>query len=611
MKNQNAQFCIRRVLPFILLFLSSMITRSQTYDIYVSNRVITSDTTMEFDVFIKSNDTTGFWALRTYQAGYQFNGSFVNGGSLRGQYIIGSTDLTEGTFGKTWSFTWNNANKVLNQSANTGGTCPGALIGPVARKIARFRVTNSVAWGCANDDLTITTASTQGSGFLKLAVTKWSDPACNITTTTTITNNATTYNTSLFETFLQATATAAPSVSCGRTTPVTVSATGGLPPYTGTGNFDRNAGSWSFTVSDARGCTVVTNVTIAATPDTIAPVIITCAPPQSVTANSATVPDFTVNVSATDNCLPQGTLTITQSPVAGTIYSPGIYPIAITVKDGSNNSATCQTTFTVLAPCNVTATVVATTGVVCFNGNDGTATVTLANAGANPSGTYSLDGGPAIAFNGTAFTINGISAGTHSITVIVGGCTAATGSFLISGPTTPLVSSFSGAGCGSYSLPWGQTVTSSGSYTHVYTSLFGCDSTVTANITINQGTFTSTTTTVCNNQLPYSWNGSSLTGSGIYTFDYINSSGCQSTDTLYLSVADANYWKGTISEAWENPLNWGCGQVPDATSTVIIQVPAPFFPIIRSQASCKKITVGPTATLRVATGFSLNVTGRD
>jgi hypothetical protein len=76
-------------------------------------------------------------------------------------------------------------------------------------------------------------------------------------------------------------------------------------------------------------------------------------------------------------------------------------------------------------------------------------------------------------------------------------------------------------------------------------------------------------------------------------------------------VANGNYWKGTVSDAWENPANWGCGQVPDANSIVFIDAPAPFYPIIRSEAFCKKITVGPTTTLRVATGFRLNVTGRD
>lgn len=611
MKNQFAFICNRRILSFVFLLFASITSRSQTYDVYIANRVITTDTTLEFDVFIKSNDTTGFWPLRTYQAGYQFSSSFVNGGALRGQYIIGSTDLTEGAFGKVWGFTWNLANKVLNQSANTGGGCPGALIGPVARKIGRFRVTNSVPWGCSNDDMTITTASTQGSGFLRLAITKWGDPACLATSAITITNGATAYNTSPFETFLQATATAAPSVACGRTTSVTVSATGGLAPYTGTGNFDRTAGTWSFTVSDARGCSAVANITIAATPDTIAPLIITCAPPQSETANSTTVPNFTNNVTATDNCSPPGILIINQSPGAGTQVSPGIFPISITVKDGSNNSTTCFTTFTVLAPCNVSAAVVATTGVVCFNGNDGTATIVLTNAGANPSGTYTLDGGPSTPFSGTAFTINGISAGTHSVNVLVGSCTASTGSFLIAGPTASIATSFSDTGCVSYTLPWGPTVTVSGSYKNVYVSSLGCDSSVTANITINQGTFNSSVVTVCDNQLPYLWNGSQYTASGVYLFNYTNTAGCQSTDTLNLTVANGNYWKGTVSEAWENPVNWGCGQVPDSTSIVFIDAPAPFYPIIRSQAACKKITVGPTATLRVATGFRLNVTGTD
>ena len=35
---------------------------------------------------------------------------------------------------------------------------------------------------------------------------------------------------------------------------VTVTATGGTPPYSGTGSFSRSAGSYVFTVTDANGC---------------------------------------------------------------------------------------------------------------------------------------------------------------------------------------------------------------------------------------------------------------------------------------------------------------------------------------------------------------------
>jgi hypothetical protein len=50
---------------------------------------------------------------------------------------------------------------------------------------------------------------------------------------------------------------------CGTTTTVTVSATGGTAPYSGTGTFVRGAGTYTFTVTDSKGCTVQKAITIA------------------------------------------------------------------------------------------------------------------------------------------------------------------------------------------------------------------------------------------------------------------------------------------------------------------------------------------------------------
>src|SRR5256885_2371775 len=44
----------------------------------------------------------------------------------------------------------------------------------------------------------------------------------------------------------------------GVRTTVTVSATGGTPPYQGTGTFSRPAGTYSYTVTDANSCTATT-----------------------------------------------------------------------------------------------------------------------------------------------------------------------------------------------------------------------------------------------------------------------------------------------------------------------------------------------------------------
>ena len=84
--------------------------------------------------------------------------------------------------------------------------------------------------------------------------------------------------------------------------------------------------------------------------DTTPPVITGCPAPQSTTGGAScqgTIPNFVATTTATDNCTASGSLTITQSPTAGTVVGVGAHSVTITVKDAANNTATCNTTFTV------------------------------------------------------------------------------------------------------------------------------------------------------------------------------------------------------------------------------------------------------------------------
>ncbi len=54
------------------------------------------------------------------------------------------------------------------------------------------------------------------------------------------------------------------TIACaGGTTNVTVSATGGTPPYSGTGDFTVGAGTYTYTVTDINGCSGTTTITVA------------------------------------------------------------------------------------------------------------------------------------------------------------------------------------------------------------------------------------------------------------------------------------------------------------------------------------------------------------
>jgi len=49
---------------------------------------------------------------------------------------------------------------------------------------------------------------------------------------------------------------------CGANTEAVITATGGTPPYTGTGSFEKGPGTWSFTVTDSKGCSTADTVVI-------------------------------------------------------------------------------------------------------------------------------------------------------------------------------------------------------------------------------------------------------------------------------------------------------------------------------------------------------------
>ena len=64
-----------------------------------------------------------------------------------------------------------------------------------------------------------------------------------------------------------------------------------------------------------------------------------------------------------------------------------------------------------------------------------------------------------------------------------------------------------------------------------------CDSIVTLNLTINNGTHNVVTQTACKS---YIWNGTAYTTSGTKLYNYINENGCPSTDTLHLTINSVN-----------------------------------------------------------------------
>ncbi|MBK9541542.1 MAG: T9SS type A sorting domain-containing protein [Bacteroidetes bacterium] len=88
---------------------------------------------------------------------------------------------------------------------------------------------------------------------------------------------------------------------------------------------------------------------------------------------------------------------------------------------------------------------------------------------------------------------------------------------------------------GSYSLPWGGTATSAGPYPHTYSSQAGCDSLVTINITVNAAYHTSSTASFCQGgsyTLPW---GQVVTSGGTYSHNYSTALHCDSLVDVIVS----------------------------------------------------------------------------
>src|SRR5205823_5764627 len=176
----------------------------------------------------------------------------------------------------------------------------------------------------------------------------------------------------------------------GGNSTVTVSASGGTGTISGTGTFSVPAGPYSFTVTDANGCTATTSGDITQ--------------PSAVVASSS-------NTAILCNG-GNSTVTVSASGGTGTISGTGTFsvpagPYSFTVTDA--NGCTATTSGDITQPSAVVASS-SNTAILCHGGNS---TVTVSASGG--TGPYTGDG---------TFSV---PAGTYSFTVTDhNGCTATT-----------------------------------------------------------------------------------------------------------------------------------------------------------------------------------------
>ncbi|MCF8424524.1 MAG: lamin tail domain-containing protein [Bacteroidia bacterium] len=331
-------------------------------------------------------------------------------------------------------------------------------------------------------------------------------------------------------TALVASSSASAILCNGGSAVVSVSANGGTAPYTGTGDFNVTAGSYSYTVTDANGCSANTSINVSQ--------------PSALIANS----------SASSILCNGGTAVVNVSANGGTgayvgtgdnTVAAGSYNYTVTDANGCSAS----TSIVVSEPTALVASSSASS-ILC---NGGTAVVNV-----------SANGGTG-AYVGTGN--NTVSAGSYNYTVLdANGCSAFT-SIVVSEPTalvasssassilcnggTAVVSVSANGGTAPYTGTSNNTVTA-GSYSYTVTDANGCSANT--NIIVSQPTAISANAgadkVVYFGYLPMSCatlNGSATGGTGSLSYSWsngtttTNNTVCPSVTTSYvLTATDAN-----------------------------------------------------------------------
>jgi hypothetical protein len=417
----------------------------------------------------------------------------------------------------------------------------GSTAGTIACNGGSTSVTVTATGGTA--PYTGTGTFTRTAGAYSYTVTD--ARGCTATTTGTITQ----------PTQLVASSVAGTILVSGGTTTVTVSATGGTAPYTGTGTFTRGAGTYTFTVTDANGCTATTTVTLTE------PGVL------SASSTAGTIACFggttTVTVTATGGTAPYtGTGTFTRSA--------GAYSFTVT----DANGATATTTGTITQPTQVIASSQA--GTIACNGGSTSVTVS-ATGGTAPytgTGTFTRSAG---AYTFTVTDANGCTATTTGTisqpTLLVASSVA--GTITIPGGTTTVTVSATGG-----TAPYAGTGTftrSAGTYTFTVTDANGCTASTTVTLSDPAGSLTASssagtiacfggtttvTVTATGGTAPYTGTGTFTRSAGAYSFTVTDASGATAVTT------------GTLSQPAQLLVSSVAGTIPACGTTTTVTVSA-------------------------------------
>jgi len=202
----------------------------------------------------------------------------------------------------------------------------------------------------------------------------------------------------------------------------------------------------------------------------------------------------------------------------------------------SNSSTTiCQGDNYLFGASNLTVAGTYSNTLIAVGGCDSIVTLFLSVLPIDTSNVFvTICNGQSYTFAATVLTTSGTYLNTLTT---VNGCDSIERLYLTVNPT--ITGSVSATICQGQNYVFGsQTLSSTGTFTEMFTTIGGCDSLVTLYLTVNPIISSSNSATICAGQ-SYTFGSQTISASGTYTDVLQTASGCDSTVSLYLFVDDA------------------------------------------------------------------------
>lgn len=269
-----------------------------------------------------------------------------------------------------------------------------------------------------------------------------------------------------------------------------------------------------------------------------------------------------------------------------TILTNSATPTPSTSSAGTTNYTVTQTVAGCLSPA---ATIVVNVGSsssasVSYSSTTFCKSVSTAQPvtqGGASGGTYSAAAGLSLNTSTGAITPSASTAGSYTVTYTVNGAC----------PTVATTS---------------VTITAVPSATVSYTSNPYCSNGGTATVTRTGtagGIYTSTTGLIINSSTGDVNPASSTTGTYTVTYTIAAAGGCsQFQTTTSITIGTAGTWTGSTGTGWTDTGNWFCGQVPGASTNVIIPGSLSNYPVITTTQAINNITISTGASVTVSGG---------